>query len=465
MSGKHERIHEEMDECERFEIERPQAEEAAKTVAQSAQSTRGLDLRTIAEVVNMSEGTEVTFYATIQTLRSVSPTLDVLHFRDRTGSIHGMLSRTALPMTKSLRLSPETFVQVYGTLQKPLPRVSKFGLEVAIYSILPLHEIYDEPEYSLAEMTARILDLRLPSNKSLFRIRAMVLRNFRQVLEDREFIEIHTPKLQPAATEISAETFEVDYYGRPASLAHNSQLANQLAIESGFARVYEAGPVFGAKVSKTQGTLAESINVEIGMTFGRSYHDLIQIVDDMLKSVFAAKQAIPELRVVRERWPSKDIVWLEETPIITVKEALHMLQIDGQNIAKEHSALRDDVRLGALVKDKYMTDYFILDELSTNKRPISVELAEGRHWTDLFSIFLRGQSICTGGQWVPSKTELWDMMKQTQATEDDNGNCPSGLDLSTPPHGGASICLEHFLEVLLELDGVTCASLFHSDSG
>lgn len=241
MSGKRKSNREDIDECECewFEMEKPQADEATKTAAQSGQSTRGLDLRTIAELANLSEGTEITFYATIHTLRSVSPTLKILQFRDGTDSIQGVLSRTAQHMTKSPRLSPRSFVQVTGILQKTLGSVRNFGLEVGIYSILPLHEIYDAPEFSPGQMLMRILDLRLPFNKALFRMRAMVLRIFRQVLEDREFIEIQTPKLQQAGTEVSAEAFEVDYYGRRASLAQSSQLANQLAIEGGFERVYE----------------------------------------------------------------------------------------------------------------------------------------------------------------------------------------------------------------------------------
>jgi len=237
MSGNCKSNYEETDEFERLEIEKPQAEEAATTAAQCGPSTHGPDLRTIADVTNLSEGTEVTFYATIHTLQSVSPTLEILHFRDRTGSIQGTLSGTALHMRKSLQLSPESFVEVSGTLQKPL--VSNFDVKVAVYSIFPLHEIYDDPDFSLEKMSIRILDLRMSLNKALFRIRSMVLRTFRQVLEGREFIEIHTPKLQPAATELSAETFEVDYYGRRASLAQSSQLANQLALEGGFERVYE----------------------------------------------------------------------------------------------------------------------------------------------------------------------------------------------------------------------------------
>lgn len=86
---------------------------------------------------------------------------------------------------------------------------------------------------------ARVLDLRHPSNKALFRVRAMILRIFREALEGQGFIEIHTPKLQPAATESGSELFVVDYFGRTTSLARSPQLAGQMAIAAGFRKVYE----------------------------------------------------------------------------------------------------------------------------------------------------------------------------------------------------------------------------------
>lgn len=226
----------------------------------------------------------------------------------------------------------------------------------------------------------------------------------------------------------------------------------------------KVGPVFATEVSKFQDNFAESISVDVGMTFGRSYYDLIQVVDSMLKSVFAVEQGIPELRIVRERWPSKDIAWLDETPIISVTEALHMLQIEGLSNPKEQTALRDNLRLGALVKERFMTDYFILDEISAKKPSSYFEKAEGYQWTDLFSVFLRGKKICTGGKWIHETEEFWYTVEQAQTTENDGENHRSGLDTRTLSYGSASISLEHFLEVFLELRDITYASLFPSRS-
>lgn len=228
----------------------------------------------------------------------------------------------------------------------------------------------------------------------------------------------------------------------------------------------KVGPAFHAKGHEAQDFLAESVNLDIGMTFSRAHHDLLHIVDGMLKSVFVAKQSISDLRIVRERWPSTDIVWLDETPILSFTEVSHMLHIHSREMGKQALTLRDEVRLGALVKEKYMTDYFIIDTSDANEWPSCVEYDQGFRRSDLFSIFLRGQEICTGGQWIHNTEEYMRVPESVHEANADDESYPkrSGLSTPTPSYGGASLSLEHFLEVFLELQDITCASMFHGDS-
>lgn len=67
---------------------------------------------------------------------------------------------------------------------------------------------------------------------------------FREILSERGFIEIHTPKLISGASEGGAAVFHTSYFGRPACLAQSPQLYKQMAIAADFGRVFEIGPVF-----------------------------------------------------------------------------------------------------------------------------------------------------------------------------------------------------------------------------
>ena len=58
----------------------------------------------------------------------------------------------------------------------------------------------------------RVLDLRTPANQVIFRVEASVCWLFREVLMKQWFVEIHTPKIIPAASEGDANVFTVSYF-------------------------------------------------------------------------------------------------------------------------------------------------------------------------------------------------------------------------------------------------------------
>ncbi|KEY70046.1 hypothetical protein S7711_09872 [Stachybotrys chartarum IBT 7711] len=437
------------------------------------------DMSTIAEVVKLKEGTEVKFLAKIRTQQTLSPDDgSFIIFQDPTGSIQGALSRTTLEQVKWAKcVNPESLVQVTGTLQErhePIRSVSNTELEVAVHSIYMVNfaqglllDSYETPESPQEPLSTRVLDLRHPSNQALFRVRAMILRTFRQMLDDQGFVEIHTPRLQPAATEGGSETFEVSYYGRRAVLAQSQQPANQMAIAAGFERVYEIGPVFRANSSKPQQDLTEYTSLDVGMALTQSYTDLIRVIDDALKYVFATTQSMPELQVIRARWPGKGIEWLDKTPVIPFTEALPILRNDCFDIERGGLSTRDEVQLGQLVKEKYMTDYYILDELPANARPFDTHGAEGSSSRNFFNIFLRGHCICSGGQRKHDAQKLQKSTEHAQTTEDEEEEEEqylTGFDLGTSVPLEASLCLESLVTILLGLPDVRYASLFHRDS-
>lgn len=243
---------EEIEERRKLEDQLAMQEEDEETRARYGWAMGAKELLTIREVTELPAGTEVTFRARIHHQRNVSKHLDFLLFRDQTHSIQGVLQHDTSHFVKWVqRLEPESLVQVTGTLQappEPVRSATHKDLEVKIYSVhvvnaardLPFDN-YEPPETTQARLSNRILDLRHPSNQALFRIRAMVTRKFRDVLDRDGFIEIQTPKLQPAATESGAEVFKVNYFGRRAFLAQSPQLAKQMTVSADFGKVYEVG--------------------------------------------------------------------------------------------------------------------------------------------------------------------------------------------------------------------------------
>ncbi|KAL5596727.1 hypothetical protein BROUX41_006581 [Berkeleyomyces rouxiae] len=444
-------------------------------VAPPAQTT------TIAQIASTLAGgitlanTVVAFRARVSTQRRVSGALDFVLLRDGTASLQAVLRDMPPALVKAVqRLRDESLVEVTGTLvEPPAPvrsatiavlelRVDALRLVASVREPLPFDN-YMAPDAMRMRMSNRVLDLRHPANIALFRVRAMVLRKFRESLDAQGFTEINTPKLQPAATESGAEVFKVNYFGRRAFLAQSPQLAKQMTIAADFKRVYEIGPVFRAENSNTHRHLTEYIGLDLEMELQHDHYELLAVVDEMLKNIFAAVQAMPELAEVRKRWPSTDLVWLEKTPIISFETGIAMLREDGADVEVADLSTRDEIRLGELVKAQYGTDYYILDKFPSSARPFYAQRLADCNFTNGFDIFLRGQEISSGGQRIHDAEILRRSMRDSGIAEAGMEEYLSGFDAGAPPHGGAGLGLERVLMLLLELGDVRYATLFYRD--
>lgn len=449
--------------------------DSGHTVSSADWPTHPGELHTISELGTLPIGTEVNFRARIETQRPLSKKLDFMLLRDQTHTVQGVFSHHDAEMVKWVqKLSAESLIQVGGIIKKPpqpIRSATQSEIEIDVHTIhlvnpaqnLPFSN-YKPPESLRNRMTARILDLRHPSNQALFRVRSLVARKFRETLEDKGFVEINTPKLQPAATESGAAVFQVNYFGRRAFLAQSPQLAKQMSISADFGRVFEVGPVFRAENSNTHRHLTEYTGLDIEMAIEHDYHEVIEVIDEFLKSVFTAVYSMPEVDVIRQRFPSAEFKWLEETLILPFKEGIQMLRDDGRDVAEEDLSTPDEMRLGQLVREKYNTDYYVLDKFPTNARPFYTHKdPEDPKWTRSFDIFIRGQEICSGGQRIHNAAELRANLAEAGISEDGMEDYLTAFDLGAPPHAGAGLGLERIVAWMLELGDVRYASLFHRD--
>ncbi|KAG5961519.1 hypothetical protein E4U58_004243 [Claviceps cyperi] len=449
--------------------------ESGRTSMSADWPTHPYELNAIVELDKLPLGTEVNFRARIATQRQMSKKLNFLLFRDQTHTVQGVLSREYLDMVRWVeKLHSESLVQVHGVLKtppEPVRSATHSGVEVEVFTIHLVSAAhgapftnYKPPETLRNRLTSRILDLRHPSNQALFRIRSLVTRQFRQTLDEHGFFEIHTPKLQPSATESGAAVFKVNYFGRNAFLAQSPQLAKQMSVSADFGRVFEVGPVFRAENSNTHRHLTEYTGLDIEMAIQHDYHEVLDVIDEFLKSVFTAVYAMPEVKEVQKRWPSKEFKWLQETLILHFEDGIKMLRADGRDVPMEDLSTPDEIRLGELVREKYGTDYYVLDKFPASARPFyTLKDAEDPFWTRSFDIFIRGQEICSGGQRINDATELRNSMRIAGISEDGMEDYLAAFDLGAPPHAGAGLGLERIVAWMLELGDVRYASLFHRD--
>ncbi|CAL5866440.1 uncharacterized protein PFLUO_LOCUS648 [Penicillium psychrofluorescens] len=449
-------------------------------------------------------GKEIFFTARLHVVRRLSSKLVFLVFRQQLNTFQGVLhekegisSMVMIQWAEHLRVG--SFVRVRGTVRAPEVPVLGCSIHDVELSVESLHLLVrrEEPvpfsvyeaeirtsEEEKAEgrrnhipdrtrLANRLLDLRTATSQSIFRLQSATCNLFRSALDEREFIEIHTPKLQGSATESGASVFQVNYFGRPAFLAQSPQLAKQMAIAADFGRVYEIGAVFRAENSNTHRHLTEYTGLDIEMAIEEHYHEMLETLDAVIKNILSGiyTKYRREIELVKSQFPAEDVVWLEKTPIIRFADGIKMLNDsgwrneDGEELPlDEDLATRDEVRLGELVKETFGTDYYVLDKFPRGARPFyTMPDPEDDNYTNSFDMFIRGQEIVSGGQRIHEPHMLEENMRRVGINPDDMEEYMEAFRWGAPPHAGAGVGLERLLMLLLKVGNIRLTSLFYRD--
>lgn len=313
----------------------------------------------------------------------------------------------------------------------------------------------------------RVLDLRTVTNQAIFRLEAGVCKLFREALDQRGFVEVHTPKIIPAASEGGANVFKVSYFKGHAFLAQSPQLYKQMCISGDFERVYTIGAVFRAEDSNTHRHLTEFVGLDLEMCFNYHYHEVIDVLDALFVSIFKGlrDRYAEEIATVNRQYPSEPFKFLEPSLRLEYKEGVAMLREAGVEMAEDEDlSTPNEKLLGRLVKAKYDTDFYILDKFPLAVRPFyTMPDPNNKKWSNSYDFFMRGEEIMSGAQRIHDAKFL-----EERATL-------HGIDLETikgyidafrygaPPHAGGGIGLERVTMLYLGLDNVRKSSLFPRD--
>ena len=311
----------------------------------------------------------------------------------------------------------------------------------------------------------RVLDLRTTTNQAIFRIQSKICQFFRDFLINNNFQEIHTPKLIGTASEGGANVFEVKYFEGKAFLAQSPQLYKQMAVVSGMPRVFEIGPVFRAENSNTHRHLTEFTGLDAEMAINYHYHEALFIWRDLLANVFTRLQqeCQDEIQAVRQQFPSTDL--LVNPVIIKFPEAVAMLREAGMTMGDYDDLSSElELKLGELVREKFNTDFYILDKFPSKVRPFyTMPDPEDPNYSNSYDMFLRGEEIVSGAQRIHDSNLLLQRAAEL------------GVDLSpikayvdcfkygAPPHAGLGAGLDRITFLFLGLHNVRRGSLFPRD--
>ncbi|KAL8969363.1 MAG: hypothetical protein Q9197_004383 [Variospora fuerteventurae] len=318
-----------------------------------------------------------------------------------------------------------------------------------------------------------VMHKRAPLQQAIADVRKTVRYIFAEYLESMGFNQFEPPCLLGAASEGGANVFKLPYFGRDAFLAQSPQFYKQIEIAGGRKKVYCIGPTFRAENSNTPRHMTEFTCLDLETEIIDHYHEVRHLLEDLMLHIFQQlkQRCKEEIELVHAVYQSPEFLVPEpgREVRLTFAEGQELLREEGP---EEYCHVRDDEdmstpqekALGAIVRRKFNTDFYILDKFPESARPFYAMLdPENPSVTNSFDYFMRGQEILTGGQ----RIHLPEVLESRIRAKGINPLSPGIKEYlevfksaGVPPHGGGGIGLDRVVAWFLGLPTVHLASYY-----
>ncbi|MBE6536597.1 MAG: aspartate--tRNA(Asn) ligase [Ruminococcaceae bacterium] len=317
-----------------------------------------------------------------------------------------------------------------------------YPTSMKIESIAEALPIKDDSDIDV-KMDYRWIDLRREQNQLMLELQTTLTAAFREFLLEKNFVEIHTPKLIAAASESGSDVFEVKYFDTNAYLAQSPQFYKQMAMASGLERIFESGPVFRAEKSYTNKHATEFTGFDLEFSYIDNFDDVMKMEEELLayafgkvsekhgeriKEVFGLDVVVPTLPFPRMKL--RDVYnELEERYGYTVPEELKGdLTTEAERMTKK------------LCEEKYGHEFLFITDYDAKERAF-YHMRDENGVPQGYDLIWRGVEITTGAQ----REHRYDVLK-AQAEEKGLANDVKFylefFKYGCPPHGGFGLGID-----------------------
>ena len=295
----------------------------------------------------------------------------------------------------------------------------------------------------------RWIDLRQEKNQLMFQVETVLLSAMREYLLNNDFIEIHTPKFIASASESGSEVFEVKYFNRKAYLAQSPQFYKQMAMASGFERVFEIAPCFRAEKSHTKKHATEFTSFDVEFSYINSFLDVVNLEAEMItyalkkvkerfgekiKEIFGVEINVPTLPFPQMKL--RDIYdELEKRYNFTVSEE------EKTDLTTEAERLCEK-----LAKDMFGHEFLFITDYAAQKRAFYHMRKDGI--PQGYDLIWKGVEITTGAQ-REHRYEILKAQAKEKGLDKDVEFYLEFFKYGVPPHGGFGLGLDRMIMVLL----------------
>lgn len=298
----------------------------------------------------------------------------------------------------------------------------------------------------------RWIDLRTEKNNLMFKTQSYFVAKLREFLVEREFVEIHTPKLIGAESESGAGVFEVGYFDGKAYLAQSPQFYKQMAMSSGLERIFETGPVFRAEKFASRKHATEFTGFDLEFSYIESFEDVMKMEEEMItyvlkavkekygediKRVFDIDVVVPTLPFPRIKLADlyKD---LEEMYGYSVPESEKGdLTTEGERMCAKYSM------------EKYGHEFLFVTDYSKETRAF-YHMRNEEGVPQGYDLIWKGCEITTGAQ----REHRYDILKaqaQEKGLDKDVEFYLEFFKYGVPPHGGFGIGVDRITMLIFNV--------------
>jgi len=320
-----------------------------------------------------------------------------------------------------------------------------------IESIAEALPIKDDSEIDV-KMDYRWIDLRRDQNRLMIQLQTTLTAAMREFLIERNFVEIHTPKLIAAASESGSDVFSVKYFDTTAYLAQSPQFYKQMAMAAGLERIFETGPVFRAEKSYTNKHATEFSGFDLEFSYLESYDDVMKIEEELLTYAFEKIAAAhgEEIKAL-----GFDEVIVPKLPFPRMKLADVYRELEARYGYTVPDELKGDLTTEAermcrqLAKDMFDHEFLFITDYDAKERAF-YHMRDERGVPCGYDLIWRGVEITTGAQ----REHRYEQLRAQAAEKGLDEDVKFYLEFfkyGCPPHGGFGLGIDRLTMLFLNL--------------
>jgi asparaginyl-tRNA synthetase len=417
--------------------------------------------QTISEALAMQHGSNVELRGWVVVKNTVGALL-FLTIRDGSGYMQvvgkkGVTDEQFLDLMKDVTV--ESAVRVKGQLRDDARAPGGKELTVKEMEVIARAEKWPITKSAVKSSAFlydnRHLSIRGKKSSSIMKIRSEFIKATFDFFVERDFVYINAPSIVQSAVEGGSTLFDIDYFGKKASLTQSAQLYEEAAI-CAFGKVFVMQPAFRAEKSKTSKHLTEFVMIEAEVAFN-GQADNMQLQEDLVNHVCG--------RIVEKRSKELEILGREFSvperpfPRITYDEARETAIKNNINFEWGEDIPTEAERLISKTFDRpfFITDYplsarsfYHMTKPDNDKITLSADLIAPNGFGE----------IATGGQRIHDYNFLVERLKQYELSPESFQWYVDLRKYGMPPHAGFGIGVERSIRWICNLKHIRATSLF-----